>query len=111
MPGAKLVLQISGVEPDALQRVATLAHRHLKQRHAPGAEQAKGAHLGNNAGHLARAQLVNPARIQPVFVAEGQVVQQVLDRRDPLFQQDLGNLRPDALDVLNVSGEVEQRAW
>ena len=111
MPGAELVFQVSGVKPDALQRVATLAHRHLKQRHAPGAKQAEGAHLGDDAGHLARAQFVDAARIQPVFVAEGQVVQQVFDRRDPLFQQDLGNLRPDALDVLHVSGEVEQRAW
>ena len=79
-------------------------------RHAAGAEEAEGAHLGDDAGHLADAQLADAARIQPVFVAEGQVVEQVLDRADALLQQDLGEARADALDVLHVGGEIEHRA-
>ncbi len=108
---AKLVFQVSGVEPDALQGVASLAHRHFKQRHLARTKQAKRANFGDNAGHLARAQLVDAARIQPVFVAKRQVIQQVFDRRDPLLQQDLGDLRANALHILNVGGEVEQREW
>ena len=52
--GTKLVLQIGGVEPDALQGVAALTDRHLEQWHAARAEQAEGAHFGYDAGHLAR---------------------------------------------------------
>ena len=37
------------------------------------------------------AQLADAARIQPVFIAKRQVVEQVLDRADALLQQDLGN--------------------
>ena len=68
--GAELVLQIRGIEPDALQRVAALADGHLEERHAAGAKEAEGADLGDDAGHLARTQLANAARIQAIFVAE-----------------------------------------
>ena len=87
--GAKLVLQVGGVEPDALQRVAPLADGHLEDRHAARAEQAEGADFGDDAGHLAHAQLADAARVQAVFVAEGQVVEQVFDGGDALLQQDL----------------------
>ena len=107
--GAKLVLQIGRVEPDALQRVAALADGHLEEGHAAGAEEAEGAHLGDDAGHLARPQLADAARIQAIFVAEGQIVEQVLDRADALLQQDLGEPRADAFDVLHVGGEIEHR--
>src|ERR1019366_5011392 len=85
--GAKLVLQVGGVEPHALQRVTPLSDGHLEDGHAARAEQAEGAYLGDNAGHLAGAQLANAPRIEPVFVAEGQIVKQVLDRAYALLQQ------------------------
>ena len=107
--GAKLVLQVGGVEPHALQRVTPLSDGHLEDGHAARAEQSEGAHLGDNAGHLAGAQLANAARIEPVFVAEGQIVEQVLDRADALLQQNLGDLWPNAFDELYVGGEIEHR--
>ncbi len=81
-----------------------------KMRHAAGAEEAEGADFGDDAGHLAGAQFADAARIQPVFVAKRQVVEQVFDGADALFQQDLGKARADAFDVLNVGGEIEHRA-
>src|SRR5664279_2186650 len=107
--GAKLVLQVGGVEPHALQRVTPLADGHLEDGHAARAEQSEGAHLGDDAGHLAGAQLANATGIEPVFVAEGQIVKQVLDGADALFQQNLGNLWPNAFDELYVGGEIEHR--
>ncbi len=56
IPGAKLVLQVRRVEPEAFQGVAALPHGHLKDRHAAGAKQPEGTDLGNHAGHLARPQ-------------------------------------------------------
>ncbi len=107
--GAELVLEIRGVEPDTLQGVAALANGHFEQRHAAGAEEAERAHLGDDAGHLARAQFADAAWVQPVFVAERQIIEQVLDRGDALFQQDLGKARADAFDVLHVGREIEHR--
>ena len=70
------------VEPDALERVAALAHGQFKERHTPGAQQGGAAHLGDHAGHLARLQLVEAARILAVLVAKGKVVEQVLGGLD-----------------------------
>ncbi len=100
--GAKFVLQISGVEPDAFERVAALADGHFEQWHATGAKESEGTDLGDDAGHFAGAQLANAARIEAIFVAKGQIVEQVFDRADALLQQDLGELGADAFDVLHV---------
>ena len=93
-----------------LQRVASLAYRHLEQRHASRAKQPRRAHFGDHAGHLSGAQLADAPRIQPVFIAKRQVVQQVLDRRDALLQQHLGNARPNALHILHVGREIQHSA-
>src|ERR1035438_2754703 len=107
--GAKLVLQVGGVEPHALQRVTPLADGHLEDGHAARAEQSEGAHLGDDAGHLAGAQLANATGIEPVLVAEGQIVKQVFYGADALLQQNLREPRPNAFDELYVGGEVEHR--
>ena len=108
--GAKLVLQVGGVKPNALQRVAPLADGHLEDRHAARAEQSEGAHVGDDAGHLAHAKLADAARVQAIFVAEGQVVEQVFDGCNALLQQDLRELRPDAFYELHIGSKVEHRA-
>ena len=106
----KLIFQIGRVEPDALQCVASLAHRQLKQRHASRAKQSRRAHLGDHARHLSGAQLADAPRIQPVFIAKRQVVEQVFDRRDALLQQHLGNARPNALHILHVGRQFQHSA-
>ena len=56
-----------------------------------------------------RSSLI-PARIQPVFIAKRQVVQQVLDRRDALLQQHRRVARSDALHILDVGGKIKHSA-
>ena len=73
------VAQIGAVEPGTLQTASALTGRHLKNWHAPGSEQARSPYFGDDRGHLSRPQLGNPTRIDAVFVAERQVVQQVVD--------------------------------
>ena len=105
--GSKFVFQICCVEPDALQGVAALADSHLEDGHAARAKEAEGAYFGDNAGHLPRAQLADAARIQAIFIAKRQVVEQVFDCAEAFFQQDLGKSRADAFDVLDIGGEFE----
>jgi len=45
--------------------------------HLARPQQHRAAHLGNHAGRLAGLQLVQAARILAVFIAEGEVVEQV----------------------------------
>ena len=106
--GAEFVLQIGGIEPDAFERIAALADGHFEQRHAAGAEESEGTDLGDDAGHLARTQLTDAARIEAIFVAEREMVEpQVFDRADSFLQQDLGEFGTDALDVLHVGREIK----
>ena len=107
--GAKLVLKIRRVEPGALQRVAPLADGHLEDGHAAGAKEAEGADLSNHAGHFAGSELADAARIQAIFIAEWQVVEQILDGADALFQQNFGKARADAFDILDAGREFEHR--
>ena len=81
-----------------------------KMRHAPRPEQTERAHLGDDAGHLSHTQLADAPRVQPVFVAKRQVIEQVLDGADALVQQDFGKTRADALHVLHAGREIEHRA-
>ena len=78
-----------------------LAHGHFKDGHAPGAQQSHAAHFADNAGHFAGNQFVQAARTQAVFVAEGQVVEQVFDGGMRLSLSSLGDARADALDKLH----------
>ena len=82
LPGLEFAVQIWRVEPDALECVAALPHGQLKERHAPRPQQNRPAHLGDHAGHFARLQFVQTARILPVFVAKGKMVEQILRRLD-----------------------------
>ena len=99
LPGMKLVLQVGPVEPHALQRQAALAQGHLEDRHAPRPQQCRPAHLGDHARHLARLQLVQAARILPVFVAKGKVVEQVFGGLDVLGGKHLRHARPHAAHI------------
>ena len=107
LPGLETVAQISGVEPDALQAASALAGRHLKNGHAAGAEQARGADFGDDRGHLSRAQFGNSTRIDAVLVAKGQVMKQIVDGTDALGAQHFGQTRADALYILDRGGQLE----
>src|SRR5262249_40428226 len=109
LPGLESVAQVFAMKPDALDLVAALPHNQTKDGHAPGAKQSKVAHLGDDRGHLARPQLRDPARVQPVFVAEWQIIEQVIHGVDVLVLQPLGHARANALDELYFSVEFQHR--
>src|SRR5262249_44453218 len=97
LAGLEAIAQVFAVKPDALERGASLAGHQLKDRHALArAENSGVAHLGDHGSHLARAQLADAARIQPVFIAERQVVEQVFDGGDALLLQPFGDAWADS---------------
>jgi len=107
LPGLKTALQIRRIKPDALQPCAALADRELENRHAPRAKQPRIADLGNHCRHLSRAQLGNGTRVQPVFVAERQVVEQIVDGGKALGRQDFGQAWANAFHILHWSGRFQ----
>jgi hypothetical protein len=78
----ELVSQIGPAKPHALHRAEPLSHRHLKQGHAPCLQQHRPTHLADHRRHRSRSQLTHGYRVQAIFVAKGQVIQQILDGLD-----------------------------
>ncbi len=64
----------------------------------------------DHAGHFARLQFAEGARIQPVLVPERQMIEQVFDGRDALLGQSLSDLRTNALHKLNMSIKLNHKA-
>ena len=103
----KLPVQVGPVEPHAFQRaLLSLSNGQLEDRRPARPEQNRSAHLGNNARHLACLQFVEAARILPVLIAEGQVVQQVFGRQNAFGSQHLRHARPHALHIHHRSVET-----
>ena len=97
LAGLETITQVFAVEPDAFQGGASLAGNQLKNGHAvAGAKHGGVANLRNDGGHLSGAQLANAARIQPVFIAEGQIIEQVFNSGNVLLRQPFGNARANA---------------
>ena len=68
---------------------SSLPHGQLKDRHLARAKQAGVADFANHGSHFAGAQFRNPARIQPVFVAKRQIMEQIADRGNALGGKNL----------------------
>ncbi len=129
---AEAVFQVSTVEPQTLQRGTAahgasakhgrivwncggdsrfrevsgsrfgLACGHLKDRHAAGPKKPGGAYFGDDGGHFAGGQFGDGARVEAIFVAEGQIVEQVFDGADAFGGKHFGHTRPDARNVLDL---------
>ena len=84
-----------------------LPHGQLKDWHPARAKQTRVAHFANHRSHFAGAQFRNPARIQPVFIAKWQIIEQIADRGNALGGKNLRQPRTNSLDVLHRRGEFK----
>ncbi len=107
LPCLETVAQISAIEPEALKPVASLADRKLKYRHTTRAKKAGVADFSNDCRHLTRTEFGDRARIETVLVAEGQVVEQVVDGVETLGSEDFGETWTNPFDELNGSGRIQ----
>jgi len=98
------------VEPRRLQRLQALANRHLEDGHVARAQQDAAAHLADNGRHGTGLQRRERLRIQAVFIAEGQVVEDVFHRVNAARGHLLGQPRANALDEFDAGGKVK-RGW
>ena len=103
LPSLELPVQVGRVEPKALHRKPALAESNLVDRSAPRPHQHRPAHLGDHARHFAGHQLVQAAWVLPVFVAKGEVVEQVFSGLDALEGEHLRYPRADAAHKLHWS--------
>ena len=109
LSGLEAALEIRGVKPQALQLGAALADGKLEDGHTARAKQSRVADLGDYRRHFSGAQFGDRTRVQTVFVAEGQVVQQVVDGSNILGAKHLGQARTDAFHILHWSGRFQHR--
>ena len=108
LAGLEAVTQVFTVKPDAFQGGASLAGDQLKDGHAVARAKDGGvADFGNDGGHLSGAQLANAARIQAVFIAERQVIEQVFNSGDVLLRQPFGNARANALNEFDFCLKIK----
>ncbi len=101
LSGLEPVFEIRAVEPHRLERSEVLADGHLEDRHRPRTQQYRASHLADDAGHLAGLQRVDGGGVKAVFVAEGEVVEQVFDTENVLFSKGFGNARANAFHELD----------
>ncbi len=90
LAGVEAALQIAAIEPHAFHGQITLADGHFEDGHAAGAEERGAADLGDDGGGFAGLELVERARVLAVFVAEGQVVEEIFGDEDAFFFEDFG---------------------
>jgi len=97
------------VEPEALEGVAALADGELEDGGAAGAEKDGAANFGDDGGGFAGLELVEGAGVLTVFVAEGQVVEEIFGGEDVLGFEELGDTGTDAADVHHFGVETSHR--
>ena len=107
LAGFEFAFKVGTVEPEAFHGGGSLAYGHFKDRHGAGAQQRGAADFGDDGGHLSGHKFVECARVQAVFVAEGQMEEQVLHGEDALFFQCRRDLRTDAFNELHGGVELE----
>ena len=78
LPRFEAITEVGGIEPEAAQAGPALAGGHVEDGHAAGTEQARVAHFRDDSSHFAGAKFGDAARIDPVFVTERQVMQQIV---------------------------------
>ena len=78
----ELVFEVGAVEPDALDGAETLAESHFEHGARAGAEEDGAADLADDGGHSTGSERGDGLGVEAVFVAEGQVVEEVFDGFD-----------------------------
>ncbi len=110
--GQKQIGQIAAMKPLAEQALAgSVFEDGLEQAQTLAAEtgEVRRLHFRDDRGHLAGRKLRDGLDVGAVFVAEGSVGQQILDREQRFRLEHLRASRSDALYILKWSGEIQER--
>lgn len=107
LAGMELAFEPGAVEPEALHGGDALTDGHFKEGHAAGAEEGGAADFGDDAGGFAGLEIGEGAGVEAVFVAEGEMKEEVFDGEDALVAEEFGDGGADALNVLDWRFEGE----
>ena len=107
-------LQIRAVKKARVQRGRIIAHRHVKHSCAPTSEAHRASpaagHFGKNCVHLSGNDLRDGRESDSVFVAEGQIAEQIADGQDAALLERRGALRANAPQILHRIVQCDRHA-
>jgi hypothetical protein len=85
LSGDDFAVEITAVKPHALYGAHPLAYGDFKEGHAAGAHEERAADFADEGDHLAGLKGGDVAGVDAVFVAKGEVIEQVFDGDDAAF--------------------------
>ena len=100
------VFEVGAVEPHGFEGGGALADGELKEGHAGGAKEGGAADFRDDGGGGAGLEGRDGLGVEAVFVAEGQVVEEVFDGEDALAGELGGDAVADAFDKAKGRGEI-----
>ena len=106
-PEGEAIFEVGSVEPHALDGGGSLADGHLEEWHAGGAEERGAADLTDNGGHGAGLELGDGLGVEAIFVAEGEMVEEIFDGVEVAAGELGGDALADAFDEAKGCGELE----
>ena len=110
LAGLELVFEIGSMEPDALDGAEALAQGELEHGAAASAQKGRSADLADDGGHGAGNELGHRLRVEAIFIAERQVIEEILDCFDAAFGETFADALADTLDELYRGREFQHTA-
>ena len=101
LAGEELALQVGSAEPHGFDGVGALAYGDFKEGAGGGVEESGAADFADDGGHGVGLQVGDGLDVEAVFVAEGEVIQEVFNSVDLSFGEVGGDVRADSLDELH----------
>ena len=87
------------------------AYGHLEDGAGTGAEEGGAADFSDEGGHVAWVVEAEGLGVEAIFVAEGEVVEEVFDGEDAAVGEAGGDAVADALDEFDGGGELERHGF
>jgi len=103
----ELVFEVGAAEPHGLEGLEAVADGEFEEGHGAGVEKDGAADFADDGGHLAGNEFVERLGMESVFVAEGEVVEQVVDGAHAAFFEGFGVAWTDALEKLHGRGKLD----
>jgi len=107
LSGFEFAFKVGAMKPETFHGGGSLADGHFKNWHGTRAQERGASDFGNDRSHFSGDKFVEGARVQAIFITEGQMEEQVLDGENALFGQGLSDLRANAFDELNLGVKLQ----
>ena len=103
LAGVELALEVGAAEPHGFDGVDALTDGDLEEGAGFGGEEGCAADFADDGGNGTGLEFGDGLDVEAVFVAEGEVVEEVFDGFDAAFGEVVGDAVADAADELHGS--------